>query len=43
VILLAQAGAAVGEGLGLLFGLGEAERLFTQSHLRGLRLRAEIP
>lgn len=43
VILLAQAGAAVGEGLGMLFGLGEAERLFTQSHLRGLRLRAETP
>lgn len=43
VILLAQAGAAVGEGLGMLFGLGDAERLFTQSHLRGLRLRAETP
>ena len=43
VILLAQAGAAVGEGLGMLFGLGDAERLYTQSHLRGLRLRPEYP
>ena len=43
IILLAQAGAAVGEGLGMLFGLGDAERLLTQTHLRGLRLRAEYP
>jgi len=43
IILLAQTGAAIGEGLGLLFGLGSAEVLFTQSHLRGLRLRPEYP
>jgi hypothetical protein len=43
IILLAQAGAAVGEGLGMLFGLGSAEILFTQMHLRGLRLRPESP
>jgi len=43
IILLAQAGAAVGEGLGMIFGLGGAEVLFTQTHLRGLRLRAEYP
>jgi hypothetical protein len=43
IILLAQAGAAVGEGLGMLFGLGRAEILFTQMHLRGLRLRPESP
>ena len=43
IILLAQAGAAVGEGLGMLFGLGSAEILFTQMHLRGLRLLPEYP
>jgi hypothetical protein len=43
IILLAQAGAAVGEGLGMLFGLGGAERLLTQTHLRGLRLLPEYP
>lgn len=43
VILLAQYGAAIGEALGVLFGKGDAEILFTQSHLRGLRLRAEKP
>ncbi|MCJ7512012.1 MAG: glycosyltransferase [Anaerolineales bacterium] len=41
IILLAQYGAAFGEALGLLFGKGNAEVLFTQSHLRGLRFRAE--
>lgn len=43
IILLAQYGAAFGEALGLLFGKGNAEVLYTQSHLRGLRLRAEKP
>jgi hypothetical protein len=43
MILLAQYAAAVGEALGLLFGKGSAEVLFTQSHLRGLRFRAEAP
>jgi len=42
-ILLAQYGAAVGEAAGVLFGKGTAEILFTQSHLRGLRWRAELP
>lgn len=41
VILLAQYAAALGEAVGLIFGKGNAEVLFTQSHLRGLRLRAE--
>ena len=43
IILLAQYGAAAGEAVGLLFGKGNAEILFTQTHLRGLRLRAEMP
>ena len=41
VILLAQYGAAFGEAVGLVCGIGNAEILFTQSHLRGLRWRAE--
>lgn len=40
-ILLAQSAAALGEGFGALAGVGQAERLFTQTHLRGLRLRPE--
>ena len=43
IILLAQYSAAVGEAAGVLFGKGSAEVLFTQSHLRGLRWRAELP
>jgi len=43
IILLAQYGAAFGEAVGVLFGKGGAEVLFTQSHLRGLRWRAELP
>ncbi|MFQ5944214.1 MAG: glycosyltransferase family 2 protein [Anaerolineales bacterium] len=43
IILLAQYGAAIGEAMGLLRGKGNAETLFTQSHLRGLRWRAELP
>jgi hypothetical protein len=43
VILLAQYGAAIGEALGLLLGKGNAEVLFTQTHLRGLRLKADKP
>ena len=42
-ILLAQYSAAIGEGVGLIFGKGNAEILFTQTHLRGLRVRAELP
>jgi Glycosyl transferase family 2 len=41
VIVLAQYAASLGEALGLLFGKGNAEVLFTQSHLRGLRLLAD--
>ena len=43
IILLAQYGAVVGQTMGLLFGLGNAEIYFTQSHLRGLRWRADPP
>jgi hypothetical protein len=43
MILLAQYGAALGEAVGVLFGKGDAEILFTQSHLRGLRWKAELP
>lgn len=43
ILLLAQYGAAAGEAAGLLFGKGNAEILFTQTHLRGLRWRAELP
>jgi hypothetical protein len=42
-ILLAQYGAALGEAVGFLFGIGNAETLFTQTHLRGLRIFAELP
>ena len=42
-ILLAQYGAAVGEAVGMLFGKGISEILFTQTHLRGLRIFAEMP
>lgn len=41
-ILLAQYGAAVGEAMGFLFGKGKAEILFTQSHLRGLRILPDM-
>ncbi|HKZ54709.1 MAG TPA: glycosyltransferase [Anaerolineales bacterium] len=41
MITLAQVGAAVGQGIGLVLGMGNAEALFTQSHLRGLRWRAD--
>ena len=40
-ILLAQYAASVGEAMGYVFGKGSAEVLFTQSHLRGLRLFPE--
>lgn len=43
VILFAQYGAVLGEAIGLVMGKGDAEVLFTQSHLRGLRWRAELP
>lgn len=43
VILLAQYGAAAGEAVGLLLGKGNAEILFSQTHLRGLRWKAEVP
>jgi hypothetical protein len=42
-IIVAQYAASLGEALGLLFGKGNAEVLFTQSHLRGLRLVADPP
>lgn len=42
-ILLAQFSAAIGEGVGGLFGMGNSEILFTQTHLRGLRLKPELP
>jgi hypothetical protein len=41
-ISLAQYAAACGEALGFLFGKGNAEILFTQTHLRGLRVRADF-
>jgi glycosyltransferase involved in cell wall biosynthesis len=40
-IVLAQHGAAVGEALGVLCGLGRTQALFAQSHLRGLRWHVE--
>ncbi len=42
-ILLAQYGAALGEAIGFLFGKGNSEILFTQTHLRGLRIFPELP
>lgn len=42
-ILIAQYGAAIGEAVGLIFGKGNTELLYTQSHLRGLRVFAELP
>lgn len=42
-ILLAQYADCLGESLGLLFGKGSAEVLFSQTHLRGLRVRIEPP
>ena len=41
-ILLAQYAAAFGEAAGMAAGVGKAEILFTQTHLRGLRLRPEL-
>ena len=41
VILVAQYSASLGEGVGAVFGKGNADVLFTQTHLRGLRVRAE--
>jgi hypothetical protein len=43
IILLAQSSAALGEAMGVLLGKGNVETLFTQSHLRGLRWKAERP
>lgn len=42
-ILLAQYGAVIGEAVGMLFGKGNTEILFTQTHLRGLRIFPELP
>jgi hypothetical protein len=42
-ILLAQYADCLGEALGLLFGKGSAEVLFSQTHMRGLRVRVEPP
>jgi len=42
-ILLAQYGAAIGEAVGMIAGIGNAEILFTQTHLRGLRIFADLP
>ncbi|MGD8633146.1 MAG: glycosyltransferase [Anaerolineales bacterium] len=42
-ILLAQYSASIGEAMGYLFGKGNAEILFTQTHLRGLRWYPELP
>lgn len=42
-ILLAQYAASFGEAMGYIFGKGNAEILFTQTHLRGLRWFPEIP
>ena len=42
-ILLAQYVAAIGEAIGFLFGIGNTEILFTQTHLRGLRIFPELP
>jgi len=42
-VLLAQYGASFGEAVGFLFGKGNAEILFTQTHLRGLRVFPDLP
>jgi hypothetical protein len=42
-ILLAQYSAAIGEAIGMIAGVGNAEILFTQTHLRGLRICPEMP
>jgi hypothetical protein len=42
-ILLAQYSAVIGEAVGMIAGIGNAEILFTQTHLRGLRILPELP
>ncbi len=39
IIALAQYAAVIGEAAGLLFGIGEAEKRFSTSHIRGLKGR----